>query len=63
MAANEPNVCKWFDEYQEVLKDVGIDSLEKLWSGDETRVQHVPKEQLATLLSVHKFSIDTFKVY
>ena len=46
MAANEPNVRKWFDEYQEVLKDLGINSPEQIWSGDETGVQNVPKEQL-----------------
>ena len=46
MAANELNVCKWFDEYQEVLKDLGINSPEQIWSGDETGVQNVPKEQL-----------------
>ena len=45
MAANEPNVHKWFDKYQEVLKDLGINSPEQIWSGDETGVQNVPKEQ------------------
>ena len=28
MAANEPNVCKWFDKYKEVLKVLGINSPE-----------------------------------
>ena len=46
MAANEPNVHKWFDEYEEDLKDLGINSPEQIWSGDETGVQNVPKEQL-----------------
>ena len=46
MAANEPNVCKRVDEYKEVLKDLGINSPEQIWSGDETGVQNVPKEQL-----------------
>ena len=46
MAANELNVCKWFDKYKEVLKDLGINSPEQIWSGDETGVQNVPKEQL-----------------
>ena len=45
MAANELNVHKWLDEYQEVLKDLGINSPEQIWSGDETGVQNVPKEQ------------------
>ena len=45
MAANELNVHKWFDEYQEILKDLGINSPEQIWSGDETGVQNVPKEQ------------------
>ena len=46
MAANEPNVHKWFVEYEEVLRDLGINSPEQIWSGDETGVQNVPKEQL-----------------
>ena len=46
MAANEHSVCKWFDEYKQVLKDLGINSLEQMWSGDETGIQNVPKEQL-----------------
>ena len=46
MAANEPNVRKWFDKYKEVCKDLGINSPEQIWSGDETGVQNVPKEQL-----------------
>ena len=46
MATNEPNVHKWFDEYEQVLKDLGINSPEQIWSGDETGVQNVPKEQL-----------------
>ena len=29
MAANEPNVHKWFDEYKQVLKDLGINSPEQ----------------------------------
>ena len=45
MAANEPNVHKWFDEYEQVLKDLGINSPGQIWSGDETGVQNVPKEQ------------------
>ena len=46
MAANELNMCKWFVEYEEVLRDLGINSPELIWSGDETGVQNVPKEQL-----------------
>ena len=46
MAANELNVCKWFVEYEEVLRDLGINSPEQIWSSDETGVQNVPKEQL-----------------
>ena len=46
MAANEPNVKKWFAEYEQVLKDLEINSPEQRWSGDETGVQNVPKEQL-----------------
>ena len=46
MVANELNVKKWFAEYEQVLKDLGINSPEQIWSGDETGVQNVPKEQL-----------------
>ena len=46
MAANELNVKKWFAEYEQVLKDLGINSPEQIWSGNETGVQNVPKDQL-----------------
>ena len=46
MAVNEPNVKKWFKEYAEVLEKLHIESPEYIWSGDETRVQTVPKEEL-----------------
>ena len=45
MAANEPNVQKWFVEYKQVLNDLGINSPERIWSGDETGVQNIPKEE------------------
>ena len=44
--ANEPNIKKWFTEYQKVLDDLNITSPDQIWSGDETSVQNVPKEQL-----------------
>ena len=46
MAANEPNVHKWFQEYEGVLKDLGINSPEQIWSGDESGVQNVPEVEL-----------------
>ena len=46
MAANEPNVRKWFLEYKKVLNDLNINSPEQIWSGDETGVQNVPKEEV-----------------
>ena len=46
MAANEPNIKKWFKEYTEVLEKLHIESTEYIWSGDETGVQTVPKEEL-----------------
>ena len=45
MAANEPNVCKWFVEYKKVL-DHGINSPEEIWSGDAVGIQNVPKEEV-----------------
>ena len=36
MAANEPNIKKWFKEYAEVLEKLHIESPEYIWSGDET---------------------------
>ena len=46
MAANEPIVRKWFLEYKKVLNDLKINSPEQIWSGDETGVQNVPKEEV-----------------
>ena len=45
MAANEANIKKWFTEYAEVLQKLKIKSPEQIWSGDETGVQTVPKEE------------------
>ena len=45
MAANEPNIKKCFTEYAEVLQKLKIESPEQTWSGDETGVQTVPKEE------------------
>ena len=46
MAANEPNIKKWFKKYAEVLEKLHIESPEYIWSVDETSVQTVPKEEL-----------------
>ena len=46
MAANELYVRKWFLEYQRVLNDLKINLPEQIWSGDETGVQNVPKEEV-----------------
>ena len=45
MAANEPNIKKWFTEYAEVLQKLKIESPEQIWSGDKTGVQTVLKEE------------------
>ena len=45
MAANEPNIKKWFAEYAEVLQRLKIESPEQIWPGDETGVQTVLKEE------------------
>ena len=45
MAANEPNICNWFKEYQQVIKTCGIVSPEQIWSCDDTGVQNIPKEE------------------
>ena len=45
VCANEINVKKWFEEYEKVLADLNIISPEQIWSGDETGVQNVPKEE------------------
>ena len=44
--ANESNIKKWFTEYEKVLDDFNITAPDQIWSGDETGVQNVPKEQL-----------------
>ena len=46
MAANETNIHKWFVEYEKVLHDLNITSLVQIWSGDETGVQNIPKEEM-----------------
>ena len=46
MAANELNVRKWFAEYEKVLHDLHINSPEQIWSGDETGVQNMTKEEI-----------------
>ena len=45
MCANEINVKNWFKEYEKVIADLNIISPEQIWSGDETGVQNVPKEE------------------
>ena len=45
MAGNESNICNWLKEYQQVIKTCGIVPPEQIWSGDETGVQNVPKEE------------------
>ena len=50
MAANEPKVRKWFAEYEQVLCDLHINSPEQIWSGDETGVQNVPKEEIVVCI-------------
>ena len=45
IAANEPNIKKWFKEYAEVLQKLHIESPEYIWSGDETGVQTVLKKE------------------
>ena len=41
---NEVNILNWFKEYVQVVKNLGIVSPEQIWSGDETGVQNLPKE-------------------
>ena len=50
MAANELNVRKWFADYEQVLSDLHINSPEQIWSGDETGVQNVPKEEVVVCI-------------
>ena len=54
MAANELNVCKWFGEYKKVLADLGINSPEQIWSGDETGIQNVPNEEVVVCVKGKK---------
>ena len=49
MAANEPNVRTFFAEYEKVLADLGINSPEQIWSGDEMGIQNVPKEDVVAI--------------
>ena len=45
MSGNGPNIGKRFCEYKHVLHDLGINSPEQIWSGDESGIQNVPKEK------------------
>ena len=54
MAANELNVHKWFVEYEKVLADLGMNSPEQIWSGDETGIQNVPKEEVVVCVKWKK---------
>ena len=54
MAVNELNECKWFVEYKKVLADLGINSPEQIWSGDEMGIQNVPKEEVVVCVKGKK---------
>ena len=54
MAANEPNIRKFFVEYEKVLADLGISSPEQIWSGDEMDIQNVPKEEVVVVIKGKK---------
>ena len=58
MAANEPNVCKWFVEYEKVLHDLKITSPVQILSSDQTDIQKVPKEE-KVLCEKHKSAYQT----
>ena len=42
MAANPTNIQQWFAKYLAVLEQFNIQSLEQIWSGDNTGIQNVP---------------------
>ena len=44
MGANPTVISQWFDLLKKIQMEVGIVSPAKIWSGDETGVQNVPKE-------------------
>ena len=58
MAANGPNISKWFVEYRKVLYDLNITSPVQIWSGDETGIQNIPKEE-KVLCKKHKPAYQT----
>ena len=53
MSGNEPDIAKWFHECKQVLHDLGINSPEQIWSGDESGVQNIPKVKKFWLLLIN----------
>ena len=45
MAANEPNIHKWFVEYTKDLHDLKITALVQILSSDEIGIQNITKEE------------------
>ena len=54
MAANEPNVRKWFAEYKKILSDLKINLPEQIGSGDEMGIQNIPKEEVVVCVKGKK---------
>ena len=44
MGANPTVISQWFNLLKKIQMEVGIVSPTRIWSGDETGVQNVPKE-------------------
>ena len=45
MCANKPTLDKFFNLYEEIIKDYRIESPMNIWNCDKSSVQDVPKEQ------------------
>ena len=58
MSGNEPNISKWFCEYKEVLHDLGINSPEQIWSGDESGIQSIDANYTASVSSLTQDELD-----
>ena len=54
IATNELNVRKWLTEYKKVLSDLKINSPEQIWSGDQTGIQNIPKEEVVVCVKEKK---------
>jgi hypothetical protein len=48
-AFNETNVKEWFNQYKQLLSDLGITSADQVWNADEVCLLHQEHRPLTSL--------------